>query len=84
MADKKSKTSELNFEQALARLDAVVDSLERGDLPLEKSLAAFQEGVQLLRTCIQRLNNFDEQVEVLLTEYNSEAPEWLRQEGGGQ
>lgn len=37
----------MNFEQRLERLKAVVDSLERGDLPLEKALALYKEGLGL-------------------------------------
>lgn len=37
----------MNFEQRLERLKAVVDSLERGDLPLDKALALYKEGLGL-------------------------------------
>ena len=44
-----SKT--LDFEQALAELEALVEHLERGDLPLDEALKTFERGVELTRHC---------------------------------
>lgn len=54
------------FEEILARLQKVVDDLERGDLPLEQSLAIFEEGVQLSRLGQRRLEEAEQRVERLL------------------
>lgn len=54
------------FEGILARLQKVVDDLERGDLPLEQSLAIFEEGVQLSRLGQRRLEEAEQRVERLL------------------
>ena len=43
--------STLTFEQQLERLDAIVRQLERGDAPLDRSLALFEEGTALIRSC---------------------------------
>ena len=67
----------LTFEAALERLGAVVADLERGDLTLEEALASFQKGVGLLRYLVQKLDAFEEQVEVLLKDFESNAPAWL-------
>ena len=69
--------SSLTFEDALDRLEAVVAELEKGDLTLEKALTAFQEGIKNLSICINDLNLFEQQIEVLLAEYYASAPDWL-------
>lgn len=56
------------FEQALSRLEAIVDQLEQGDLELEASLAAFEEGVALSRHCAAQLEAAEQRVEVLVRE----------------
>ncbi len=69
--------SEMTFEDALARLEAVVAELEKGDLTLADSLEAFREGIKDLGICVRHLDAFEEQVEVLLSEYYASAPSWL-------
>ena len=54
-----------DFETALAQLETLVASMEDGDLPLEQSLAAYQQGVALARLCQSLLNKAEEQVKVL-------------------
>lgn len=54
-----------DFETALARLESLVAQMESGAMPLEQSLAAYQEGVELARLCQQRLDAAEEQVKVL-------------------
>ena len=54
------------FEELLSRLASIVDELERGDLPLERSLAVFEEGVRLSRLAKERLDDAERRVEVLL------------------
>ena len=55
----------VDFEQAMAELEALVAKLERGDLPLEESLAAFERGVALTRTCQTALAAAEQKVEML-------------------
>lgn len=57
---------EPSFETALTRLAEIVDALEKGDLPLERSLALFEEGVRLSRLGAERLENAELCVEQLL------------------
>ena len=57
------------FENILARLNAVVEKLETGDLPLEASLALFEEGVRLSRQGEGRLNEAEHRVERLLSDH---------------
>jgi exodeoxyribonuclease VII small subunit len=59
---------ELAFEQALDRLEAIVDRLEGGELALEEALARFEEGVRLSRRLSQQLAAAELRVERLLRE----------------
>ena len=59
-------TAAPTFEEALARLEAIVRELEEADLPLERSLAVFEEGVRLSRLLHERLNEAERKVEILM------------------
>ncbi|MEJ7849059.1 MAG: exodeoxyribonuclease VII small subunit [Pyrinomonadaceae bacterium] len=57
---------EKTFEASLDDLEKIVKQLEDGDLPLEKSLKLFEDGVKLSRECRERLINAEWRIEVLL------------------
>ncbi|MGH7832751.1 MAG: exodeoxyribonuclease VII small subunit [Candidatus Binatia bacterium] len=57
---------ERKFEDAMAELEKVVDRLESGELSLEESLGAFQEGVGLVQYCNQKLNEVERKIELLV------------------
>ncbi len=63
---KKRETGARNFEASLASLEKIVRELERGDLPLERSLELFEEGVRLSRECQERLSQAERRIELLL------------------
>jgi exodeoxyribonuclease VII small subunit len=54
------------FEQALEELEGLVERLERGDLPLDEALKAFERGVALTRHCQASLQAAQQKVEILL------------------
>jgi len=58
-------TDEIKFEEALTRLEEIVEKLEDGDLPLDESLSAFEEGIRLSRICAKLLNEAERKVEIL-------------------
>jgi len=60
-------TAAPSFEAAIQRLTEIVQTLERGDLPLEESLRLFEEGVKLSRVSQGRLDAAEKRVEQLLT-----------------
>lgn len=64
-----------DFETAMRDLEALVDRLEQGDLPLEESLAAFERGVLLTRSCQAALKEAEKKVEILLKKAGSPAVE---------
>ncbi|HEV3179365.1 MAG TPA: exodeoxyribonuclease VII small subunit [Steroidobacteraceae bacterium] len=55
-----------DFEKALAELEGLVERLERGDLPLDQALQAFERGVALTRHCQACLQAAQQKVEILL------------------
>ena len=54
------------FEEALLKLEEIVRKLETGDLSLEESLKAFEDGIRLSGVCSRKLDEAERRVEVLL------------------
>jgi exodeoxyribonuclease VII small subunit len=54
------------FEASLEALERIVQQLEDGDLPLEKSLELFEQGIRLSRECQERLSQAERRIEILL------------------
>ena len=73
MTSRKTKGPE--FEQALGELEAVVNRLEHGDLPLEEALKQFERGIELARACETSLKQAEQRVEILLQKNPEAAPE---------
>lgn len=55
------------FESNIQRLEQIVRSMERGDVPLEASLKLFQEGTELVRSCGKLLDEAELQVKMVMT-----------------
>ena len=60
----------VKFEQAMARLEAIVADLEKGDLSLDESLKIFEEGVRLSKNCLKVLEEAERKIEVLVQDKN--------------
>ncbi len=71
----------MTFEQSLGRIDEIVAALEKGDAPLEKSLAMFEEATALIRSCGKLLDEAEQKVVKLRKGENGE-PEELPFESG--
>ena len=54
------------FEASLEALEQIVHQLEDGDLPLDKSLELFEQGIRLSRECQERLSQAERRIEILL------------------
>lgn len=57
--------AEIKFEEALKKLEKIVEDLEKGDLSLDEALKKYQEGIELSRLCNQRLENAKKKIDVL-------------------
>lgn len=62
------------FDETLAELEQLVASMERGDLSLEESLAAFERGIRLSRDAQRALSDAEQTVRLLLDETGATAP----------
>ncbi len=60
------RIEELSFEEAVAELEAIVDRLDRGEIPLADSIDAYERGTRLRRHCEQKLNEARLRVERLV------------------
>lgn len=56
----------ITFEEAVARLEQIVRSMEDGKLSLDDSLASFEEGIALVRFCNKKLDGAEQRVRILL------------------
>jgi exodeoxyribonuclease VII small subunit len=68
----KTERAPQSFEDTLAELESLVDTLEKGELTLEQSLAAFERGVKLTRSCQKALDDAEQKVRIL-TEKSADA-----------
>jgi len=76
LADKPMARSALaQFEDCLQRLEQIVNDLEKGNVPLERALKLFEEGVQLSATCRKELEEAEGKVEILLKQNGKLQPE---------
>ena len=70
-----SPTKNINLEKALADLESLVEELETGDLPLEKAMKKFEDGIKLTRACQTALKEAEQKVEILLKTAGGESLE---------
>jgi len=68
----KKESEELSFEEALERLETLVESLEEGELPLEEAIATFEEGTRLKKICLERLRDAERKIELLVEDSEGE------------
>ena len=61
-------TEQLTFEQALARLEEIVEELDSGELPLEQAISRFEEGAALKKLCLERLAQAEAKIEQYVSE----------------
>ncbi|MCG0274986.1 MAG: exodeoxyribonuclease VII small subunit [Thermosediminibacteraceae bacterium] len=64
--------AEYKYEDALARLEEIIEKLEMGNLSLEESLTLFEEGIKLTKICTKILDEAEGRVQVLIKDLNGE------------
>jgi exodeoxyribonuclease VII small subunit len=68
---KEKEPAVLSFEEAMDQLEQLVGKLENGDVPLEKAIDLFQEGMKLSQLCNQKLEQVERKIEILIEENGS-------------
>jgi len=68
-------TDQQTFEEAMKRLETIVQELENGDLPLEQAMKKFEEGIQLSKFCSGKLDETERKITVLLQDQDGRTVE---------
>lgn len=63
-----SEEKELSFEEAMESLEEIVNELEKGDVPLEKAIDYYQDGMKLSKLCNDKLKNVEEKMTKIMNE----------------
>ena len=63
------------FEQAIKQLEQIVQDLESGDMPLEKAVKTFEEGIQLSKFCSQKLDETEKRITILMQDSDGQLSE---------
>jgi len=61
----KTREPELNFEGAMDRLEKIVEQMESGKLPLEDLIVRYEEGMNLVKICQERLANAEQKIQII-------------------
>jgi exodeoxyribonuclease VII small subunit len=61
----KPREAEANFEGAMNRLEKIVEQMESGKLPLEDLIVRYEEGMNLVKVCQERLANAEQKIEII-------------------
>jgi len=67
--------SKKTFEESMKQLEEIVEELESGNLPLEKTLKKFEEGVKLSKACNKKLDEVEQKVTILMKDSNGDIKE---------
>ncbi|MDR6998679.1 exodeoxyribonuclease VII small subunit [Neobacillus niacini] len=59
---------QISFEEAMNKLEQIVDRLEEGDVPLEEAILIYKQGMELSKLCHDKLKNVEEQLTQIITE----------------
>jgi exodeoxyribonuclease VII small subunit len=68
MNEEENRSEEKSFEEAMDEMEKIVQRLEEGDVPLEKAIELFQEGMNLSKTCHRKLQKVEEKMDRILQE----------------
>lgn len=69
-----SVDKELSFEEAMEKLESIVEQLEKGDVPLEKSISLYQQGMELSKLCNNKLNSVQKKMTQIMNEHGELEP----------
>ena len=63
------------FEQSMKQLERIVQELEDGELPLEKAIKKFEEGIKLTKLCSEKLDETEKKISILLKDSEDQIAE---------
>ena len=66
------QSNEQTFETAIGRLEGLVEDMEREDLPLERLIVNYEEGIRLVKTCQQKLAEAEKKIEIIQRQANAD------------
>ncbi|MBR7796740.1 MAG: exodeoxyribonuclease VII small subunit [Bacillota bacterium] len=72
--------NELSFEEAMAQLEKIVEKLETGDVPLEKAIDYYQDGMKLSKLCNDKLIHVEEKMTKIMNEQGELEPFHIQEE----
>jgi len=64
-----------SFEKALSELEAIVEAMESGALPLEKMMEQYEQGMSLISFCSAKLNEVEKKIEIMTKKGDKVVPE---------
>jgi exodeoxyribonuclease VII small subunit len=67
-------TNETSFEEAILELEQIVEKLEEGDVPLEKAIAYYQDGMKLSKLCNDKLKQVQEKMTQIINDQGETEP----------
>ncbi|MFC4558768.1 exodeoxyribonuclease VII small subunit [Virgibacillus kekensis] len=74
------KEKDITFEEAMKELEQIVEKLEEGDVPLEKAITYYQEGMKLSKLCSEKLTNVQEKMTSIMNEQGEIEPFEVQEE----
>lgn len=74
------KENNISFEEAMIQLEKIVGKLEEGDVPLEKAITYYQEGMKLSKVCSDKLTNVQEKMTQIMNEQGELEPFEVQEE----
>ncbi|WP_099158463.1 exodeoxyribonuclease VII small subunit [Virgibacillus ndiopensis] len=73
-------TNDISFEEAMIELEKIVEKLEMGDVPLEKAIVYYQEGMKLSKVCNDKLINVQDKMTQIMNEHGELEPFEIQEE----
>lgn len=75
-----SENEKVTFEEAMEKLEEIVERLEEGDVPLEESIDLFQQGMMLSKVCHSKLQNIEKKMDTIMKDDGDSAPFIIQEE----
>ncbi|MCK6257646.1 exodeoxyribonuclease VII small subunit [Fictibacillus sp. KIGAM418] len=75
-----AEKNNITFEEAMEKLEQIVERLEEGDVPLEESIELFQQGMALSKVCHSKLQNIEKKMDTIMKDNGDAAPFIIQEE----